>query len=45
MAADAEQGGLPPAQSFGSSDSQFAGNAGFTDASIGSSNTVPGGVL
>ncbi len=40
---DAEQG-LPPAQNFGSSDAQFAGSGGFTDASIGNSN-LPGGVL
>jgi hypothetical protein len=42
---DAEQGGLPPAN-FGSSEGQFAGNAGgFTDASIGGNSSLPGGVL
>lgn len=43
---DAEQGGLPPATQFGSSEGQFAGNSGgFTDASIGGSSNLPGGVL
>ena len=43
---DAEQGnGLPPAQNFGAQEGQFAGSGGFTDASIGNSSNLPGGVL
>jgi hypothetical protein len=44
-ALEENHGALPPAQGYGGDQgSQFAGSAGFTDASIGSS-TLPGGVL